>query len=86
MRYIKMHRKLRVRNIKHTTKESDSKALMSKKRDAIIIIIKHLICTCANDMLISEILEKEGYRVARRTVAKYRGILGIGGTSERKKA
>jgi RNA polymerase sigma-54 factor len=36
-----------------------------------------------SDEKISEILKGEGFPVARRTVAKYRGILGIPGTSAR---
>jgi RNA polymerase sigma-54 factor len=37
-----------------------------------------------SDDRLSELLKAEGFPVARRTVAKYRGILGIPGTSERK--
>ena len=37
-----------------------------------------------SDDRISEMLKKEGFPVARRTVAKYRAILGIPGTSERR--
>ena len=37
-----------------------------------------------SDGRISDILKREGFSVARRTVAKYRGMLGICGTSERK--
>ncbi len=36
-----------------------------------------------SDDRLSEMLRKDGFPVARRTVAKYRGILGIPGTSER---
>ena len=37
-----------------------------------------------SDDRLSEMLKKEGFPVARRTVAKYRAILGIPGTSERR--
>jgi len=37
-----------------------------------------------SDDKLSEMLKKEGFPVARRTVAKYRAILGIPGTSERR--
>ena len=37
-----------------------------------------------SDDRLSELLKAEGFPVARRTVAKYRCILGIPGTSERK--
>ena len=37
-----------------------------------------------SDDRLSEMLKKEGFPVARRTVAKYRGLLGIPGTSERR--
>lgn len=37
-----------------------------------------------SDEAISEMLKKEGFPVARRTVAKYRATLGIPGTSERR--
>jgi RNA polymerase sigma-54 factor len=37
-----------------------------------------------SDDRISELLKAEGLSVARRTVAKYRAILGIPGASERK--
>jgi RNA polymerase sigma-54 factor len=33
---------------------------------------------------LSELLAARGFKVARRTVAKYREMLGIGGSSERK--
>ena len=36
-----------------------------------------------SDDRLSEMLKKEGFPVARRTVAKYRGLLGIPGTSAR---
>jgi RNA polymerase sigma-54 factor len=60
-------------------------------RDAVLERVRAIVAaedssSPLSDGKISEILKKEGYRVARRTVAKYRGILGIGGTSERKKA
>jgi len=38
-----------------------------------------------SDNKLSEILAKRGFKVARRTVAKYREMLGIGGSSERKR-
>lgn len=37
-----------------------------------------------SDEKLSEMMKKVGYHVARRTVAKYRGALGIPGTSERR--
>ena len=37
-----------------------------------------------SDDRLSEMLKKEGFPVARRTVAKYRSIMGIPGTSERR--
>ena len=37
-----------------------------------------------SDNKLSELLAKRGFKVARRTVAKYREMLGIGGSSERK--
>ncbi|MGB2474791.1 MAG: RNA polymerase factor sigma-54, partial [Litorivicinaceae bacterium] len=38
-----------------------------------------------SDNKLSEILAERGFKVARRTVAKYREMLGIGGSSERKR-
>ncbi len=37
-----------------------------------------------SDNKLSELLSERGFKVARRTVAKYREMLGIGGSSERK--
>ena len=37
-----------------------------------------------SDESIAERLKSQGFPVARRTIAKYRGILGIPGTSERR--
>ena len=37
-----------------------------------------------SDEKLSELLRKEGFPVARRTVAKYRGAIGIPGASERR--
>ena len=37
-----------------------------------------------SDNKLSDLLAKRGFKVARRTVAKYREILGVGGSSERK--
>ncbi len=37
-----------------------------------------------SDNKLSELLARRGFKVARRTVAKYREILGVGGSSERK--
>ena len=37
-----------------------------------------------SDNKLSELLAERGFKVARRTVAKYREMLGIGGSSERK--
>jgi RNA polymerase sigma-54 factor len=37
-----------------------------------------------SDNKLSELLAARGFKVARRTVAKYREMLGIGGSSERK--
>ena len=37
-----------------------------------------------SDNKLSQMLSERGFRVARRTVAKYREMLGIGGSSERK--
>ena len=39
-----------------------------------------------DDDEISELLAREGIRVARRTVAKYREAMGIGSSAERKRA
>ena len=59
-------------------------------RDAVLDRVRAIVAqdnsaSPLSDGRISEILKKEGFSVARRTVAKYRGILGIGGTSERKR-
>jgi RNA polymerase sigma-54 factor len=37
-----------------------------------------------SDNKLSELLAERGFKVARRTVAKYREMLGIGGSSERR--
>jgi RNA polymerase sigma-54 factor len=37
-----------------------------------------------SDEALAAKLKEQGFSVARRTVAKYRGILGIPGTSERR--
>ena len=49
-----------------------------------IISIEPAHCPLS-DQKIVEILQKEGVNVARRTIAKYREMLGIPATSERKK-
>ena len=38
-----------------------------------------------SDEKLSDLMQKAGYKVARRTVAKYRGMLNIPGTAERRK-
>ena len=37
-----------------------------------------------SDEALAAMLKEKGFPVARRTVAKYRGVLGIPGTSERR--
>jgi RNA polymerase sigma-54 factor len=61
----------------------------SVSRDALQERIRELIAgeepsRPYSDDRISELLKNEGFTVARRTVAKYRAILGIPGASERK--
>ena len=61
----------------------------SVSRDALQERIRELIAgeersKPYSDDRISELLKNEGFTVARRTVAKYRAILGIPGASERK--
>ena len=56
---------------------------------AIRAVIKRLIAAESpqkplSDSKLTLMLEEEGYKVARRTVAKYREGLGISGSSERK--
>ena len=56
---------------------------------AIRAVIKRLIAAeppqkPLSDNKLTQLLEAEGYKVARRTVAKYREGLGIPGSSERK--
>ena len=58
-------------------------------RDSIKLRIRELINAenkkqPLSDKTISEVLEKEGISISRRTVAKYRESMGIGGTSMRK--
>ena len=54
-----------------------------RERLAAIIAAEDKSHPLSDDRL-SEMLKKEGFPVARRTVAKYRAILGIPGTSERR--
>ena len=58
-------------------------------RDGVIDRLKALVdaedkTKPLSDEKLSELLKGEGFPVARRTVAKYRGIAGIPGTSERR--
>ena len=55
-----------------------------KARLKAIIDAEDKSCPYSDEKL-SELLKKEGFPVARRTVAKYRGTLDIPGTSERRR-
>lgn len=57
-------------------------------KDAVFDALKSIVASedrlrPLSDDKISAMLKEKGYSVARRTVAKYRGILGIPGASER---
>ena len=70
------------------SKKEDSDA-SDISRDSIKLRIRELINAenkkqPLSDKTISEVLEKEGISISRRTVAKYRESMGIGGTSMRK--
>jgi RNA polymerase sigma-54 factor len=39
-----------------------------------------------SDQLLAEMLQKEGFDLARRTVAKYREAIGLGSSAERRRA
>ena len=67
------------------TTESGEQVTKDALRDRLAAIIEgeDKAHPLADDRL-SEMLKKEGFPVARRTVAKYRAIMGIPGTSERR--
>ncbi len=59
-------------------------------RDAVLKALEELVARedaakPLSDEALSQRLKAKGYPVARRTVAKYRGILGIAGQSERRR-
>jgi RNA polymerase sigma-54 factor len=57
----------------------------SIRRKIIDIISAENALKPTSDAKISELLEKEGYKVARRTVAKYRELESIKSTAQRKR-
>ncbi|MBO7237638.1 MAG: hypothetical protein J6V45_06110 [Kiritimatiellae bacterium] len=59
-----------------------------RSKDAVYDALKEIVGSedrskPFSDDKISELLKARGYSVARRTVAKYRAVLGIPGASER---
>jgi RNA polymerase sigma-54 factor len=73
--------------ISSTSKSQDGTGDVSSKK--IMVLIKEIIQTEEPSAPLSDdnlaiLLQHKGYNVARRTIAKYRGILNIASSSERK--
>lgn len=67
-------------------KKSGEIASTASIKQIILEIIKHEDPkNPLSDMKITHILKQQGYQIARRTIAKYREILNIGSSSERRK-
>ena len=68
-----------------TTQDGGEVSNATIKEEILKIIDKEDKKKPFSDVQLAEILKKEGYIVARRTVAKYRALLSIGSSTQRRK-